>query len=78
MIPKTLIEKHGFQRMQRSVYDLWRKKLTKKIHLIWESDSKVCFLYRINNRIDQHVMARKQITSEQQLNEVIEFFIDKE
>lgn len=78
MIPKTLIEKHVFSKMQRSVYDLWRKKLTKKIHLIWEADSKVCFLYRINNRIDQHVMARKQITSEQQLNEVIEFFIDKE
>lgn len=51
-------------------------KLTGKIYLDWEKDTKLCELIRMNNKKDCDIKARMPVMNYGHLREIISFYTD--
>ena len=59
-------------------YAIIEKKLTDKIYLDWEKESRTCKLIRIDSQEDCNIMAEKSIKDLKHLKEIINFFLSEE
>lgn len=57
-------------------YTIVSKDLTKKIQVIWYKDTKTCEVLRVNKSGD--IKSRAKVKGLDHLNEIIDFFTDKD
>ena len=68
---KPYLNKFGYD------YAYITKKLTKRLYLQWEKDTRLCEMVRIDGPKECNVKKRMQIKDLDHLKEIIDFFSDK-
>ena len=56
-------------------YCIVNKKLTNKIYLDWEKDTKHCYLVRLSNPKTGDIAKKVQVKSLEELESIIDFFL---
>ena len=58
-------------------YSIITKKLTKKIYLDWQKDTKICKIVRLSDPKTGSIATQLPVNNLNQLKEIINFFSDK-
>lgn len=70
VVDRVYFKRHGYN------YSIITYKLTKKLYLDWEKDTRLCTLVRLDSAKSCNIMAKMSIRNLEHLKEIITFFSD--